>query len=257
MVWGNAIDRFAELVAGPDPPALDEAALAIAAGADATLDAAVWLEELDRLAAGVTDRESLVRRLFVERGFAGNAADYADPDNSLLHRVLQRRLGIPITLAVVMLEVGRRAGVALEGVSMPGHFLIRDPETSELLDPFDGGRVLDEAAAEARFRATTGAGPDVAFTDALLAPAGTLDILDRMLANLAGVFRRRAASRDLEWVVRMRLALPEAPGAAAVELGEALAMRGRFREAAAEVEARAGGDHRLLAAARGLRARLN
>lgn len=233
------------------------AALAVGAGAEPTLDLQVWVEELDRLAAGIDDLDGLVRRLFAERGFVGNAEDYYDADNSLLHRVLARRTGIPITLAVVMIEVGRRAGVALEGVGMPGHFLVREPASGVLLDPFDGGRALDGAALEGRFRAVTGAGPEVPFGAHLLPRVTTHGILSRMLANLAGVYRTSGAAADLEWVLRMRLALPTADEATVVELGEVLASRGRYREGAEEVEARAAGDERLLAAARMLRARLN
>ncbi|HVL98161.1 MAG TPA: transglutaminase-like domain-containing protein [Egibacteraceae bacterium] len=235
---------------------LGAAAIAIGGGADPGLDPQVWLDELDRLAAGVTDRDGLVRRLFVEEGFTGNAAEYYDPDNSLLHRVLARRLGIPVSLAVVMIEVGRRAGVTLEGVGMPGHFLVREPGGG-LLDPFAGGRRVDEATAEARFRAATGAGPDVAFGAHLLPAVSAHGILDRMLANLAAVYRARGAAGDREWALRMRLALPTADPSLAVELGEVLASRGRFLQGAVEIERHAGDDERLLTAARALRARLN
>lgn len=198
-----------------------------------------------------------MHRLFGERGFAGNVEDYYDPDNSFLHRVLARRTGIPISLAVVMIEVGRRADVTLEGVGMPGHFLVRVPASGVVLDPFDGGRTLDDAALEELFRAVTGAGSEVPFGPHLLPAVTTHGILSRMLANLAGIYRTRGAGADLEWVLRMRLALPTADEATVVELGEALASRGRYREGAQEVEARAAGDERLLAAARTLRARLN
>lgn len=250
------MERFAEIAAAQAVD-LGAAALAIGAGAEPGLDLRPWLDELDRLAVGVDGVEGLVRRLFVERGFAGDRDDYHDPQNSLLHRVLDRRVGIPVSLAVVVLEVGRRAGVALEGVGMPGHFLVRDLATGALLDPFHGGRRLDDAAAEELFRRTTGAGAEVAFGPRLLPAVGTHQILDRMLANLAGAYRNQGAAGEVEWVLRMRLALPTAGDAVTVELGEALASRGRYREGAQEVEARAGGDARLLAAARALRARLN
>lgn len=255
-----AVERFAEVAAVPVVD-LGVAALAIGAGADPLMDPQVWLEELDRLAAGVDGIDALVGRLFVERGFTGNVRDYTDPENSFLHRVLARRVGIPITLAVVMIEVGRRAGVGLDGVGMPGHFLVRDRADGTLRDPFDRGRPLTLAAAEERFRSTTGAGPDVAFGPALLPVVGAHQILDRMLVNLAGAYRARGAVRDVEWVVRMRLVLPSA-GPEAVRsvvrsLGEALAGQGRFQQGAEEVETRADGDAELLAAARALRARLN
>lgn len=223
------------------------------------MDPRPWLEELGRLAAGVDGIDGLRHRLFDERGFAGNLDDYYDPENSFLHRVLERRLGIPISLSVVVLEVGRRAGIRLEGVGMPGHFLVRAVDSDALVDAFAGGRVLDEDAAEARFRAVTGAGPEVHFGPELLPAVGPHDILDRMLANLAGIYRARSAGRDLEWVARMRLALPAAGGRAALALAEALASRGRYGQAARELESRAeqGDDDRLRSAARRLRARLN
>lgn len=250
------MERFSALVADPAVD-LGSAALAIGAGAEPTLDPRVWMEELDRLAAGVENLDGLVHRLYAERGFVGNVENYYDPENSFLHRVLARRTGIPVTLAVVMIEVGRRAGVALQGVGMPGHFLVRVPGRGVVLDPFDGGRTLDDAALEERFRTATGATPEVRFGAHLLPGVTTHEILSRMLANLAGVYRRRGAGADLEWVLRMRLALPTADQATVVELGEALASRGRYREGAQEVETRADGDERLLAAARTMRARLN
>src|SRR5919206_2404997 len=115
----DAVKRFSVLVESREPP-LDRAALAIAAGAEPGVDEGRWLAELDRLATGVATLSALTRRLFETEGFTGNAADYHDPRNSLLPHVLTRRLGIPITLAVVTIEVGRRAGVAPEAVGMPG-----------------------------------------------------------------------------------------------------------------------------------------
>jgi regulator of sirC expression with transglutaminase-like and TPR domain len=257
----DAVERFTEVVGSPDPP-LDRAALAIAAGADPRLDPAPWLAELDRLAHGVGSLDKLLHRLFVERRFAGNTRDYYDPRNSLLHHVLRRRLGIPITLAVVTIEVGRRAGVALEGVGMPGHFLVRPVGSGRHLDVFAGGVELDMAECERRFRSASRAGAQVPFGPHLLATAPTAAILTRMLENLRGVYRRRAQPRDLEWVLRMRMALPGADLAALVELAEALGDQGRWLDGARLLEERADAvpgprADRLHAAARALRAHLN
>jgi len=100
----NPVERFAELVAARDLD-LGEASLVMAAGADPTVDVDEWLRMLDRLAEGVAGLEALRRRLFRELGLRGDTDTYYDPANSLLHRVLQRRRGIPITLAVVTMEV--------------------------------------------------------------------------------------------------------------------------------------------------------
>ncbi|MGQ0573211.1 MAG: transglutaminase family protein [Pseudonocardia sp.] len=253
----DAVARFTQLV-GVEPPPLDRAALALARGAEPELDEARWLGELDRLADGVDGLDALVARLFVQERFTGNAADYYDPRNSLLPQVLGRRLGIPITLAVVTIEVGRRAGIALEGVGMPGHFLVR--AGGRLLDPFDGGRILDLPAAEARFRAVTGS--DAPFGPHLLTATPTRAILARMLENLRGIYRARRRPGSVEWVLRMRLALPGAGPSELVELATALGEQARWHEGAALLE-RAAPDHepglreRLLVVAKMQRAHLN
>jgi regulator of sirC expression with transglutaminase-like and TPR domain len=110
------------LLARPEPEIpLDQAALLIAAHAHPELDVDARLAQLDTLAAGSVGLSSteLATRLFVTEGFAGNESDYGDPRNSYLDDVLDRHLGIPITLSVVMLEVGRRCGLRLHGVGMP------------------------------------------------------------------------------------------------------------------------------------------
>lgn len=253
-----AVARFSELVARPaDEIDLAEAALAIAAGAYPALDVARWLHALDRLATGLSGLDDLRARLFVGLGLRGDTERYHDPDNSFLHRVLERRRGIPITLSVLTMEVGRRAGLAIQGVGMPGHFLVRVPAHGVYLDPFDAGAVLDERRAQAVFRAITGAGDEIGFGPSLLPIVGAHEILARMLANLRALYRASGSATDLEWVLRMRLALPDPTPTEAIELGEALAAQGRFHEGAKELDDRATADPILHAAANALRARLN
>lgn len=260
MEHDGPVARFVALVAGAEPP-LDEAALALAAGADPDLDPTPWLAELDRLAEGVDSVPALVRRLFVEEGFTGNRTDYSDPRNSLLPEVLSRRTGIPITLSVVAMEVARRAGIPLEGVGMPGHFLVRVAGTEQYLDVFDGGRRLDRAGCESRFREVTGSA--AGFGPELLPRASTRDILVRMLENLRAVYLARGRPADLEWVLRMRLAVrPDAERL--VELCEVLGAQARWAEGARLISAYlAGGPHppereeRLRRVARSLLAHLN
>jgi regulator of sirC expression with transglutaminase-like and TPR domain len=254
----EAVRRFAELVGRPDPP-LDRAALALAAGADPHLDIDHWLAELDRLAAGVTDLEDLLHRLFIEEHFTGNSANYYDPRNSLLPHVLTRRLGIPITLAVVCMEVGRRAGVPIEGVGMPGHFLIRPARSDVLLDVFAGGVELSLADCESRFRELGGKGP---FGPHLLAATTTRAILVRMLENLRVVFRALRRPAGTEWVLRMRLTLPGADLAEHMELAQALGSQAKWLDGARILEAQVPQvspetARRLALAARSLRAHLN
>jgi len=256
----DAVERFTALVAGSEPE-LDRGALAIAAGADPDLDTDRWLRELDRLAEGVGGLEELLHRLFVEEGFSGDTRRYYDPRNSLLDRVLARKLGIPITLSVVCLEVGRRAGVPLEGVGMPGHFLLRPVDGEHYVDAFAGGALLDLTGCETLFRSATGAGAGVTFGPHLLGTASTADILARILQNLRVVYRRSVRPAEAEWVLRMLLALPGTGAAEVLELGSTLGQQGRFLDGAAVLEAGAQQfpqhAEALGYAARGLRARLN
>ncbi|HRQ65335.1 MAG TPA: tetratricopeptide repeat protein [Xanthomonadaceae bacterium] len=140
--------------------------------------------------------------LFEEHGFSGNQSDYYDPRNSYINDVLERRLGIPISLAVIQIAIARDAGLPLEGVSFPGHFLVRLPVDDGLivLDPYQRGRSVD--AEELRERAKPHMG-DHRVGDRLLsemlAPASHRQILQRMLRNLLGVYRER---EDLERALR-------------------------------------------------------
>ncbi|MGH8041168.1 MAG: SirB1 family protein [Rudaea sp.] len=134
------------------------------------------------------------RYLFDELGFSGDDRDYYDPRNSYLNDVLDRRLGNPISLAVVQIELAQRLGVPLEGVSFPGHFLVRLPldEGIVVLDPFQKGRSLDVAELRRRARAHT----DTKDIDddrlaRMLEPASHRAILARMLRNLKGVYAER------------------------------------------------------------------
>ena len=226
----DAVERFLALARAGEPDLLD-GALLIACAADPSADVDAARAELDRLAVGVGDLDDLVRRLYVEEGFHGNREDYYDPRNSSLTEVLVRRTGIPITLAVVCLEVGRRAGIALEPVGMPGHFLVHPVGSSWHLDPFSG-ELLDRDQCVRRFREATGLGRDVAFDETLLTPIGTDAVLVRMLTNLRGIHRSRGDLAELGWVLRMRLGLPGVTAAEVAELAEVRGRRAAYREAA-------------------------
>jgi regulator of sirC expression with transglutaminase-like and TPR domain len=135
--------------------------------------------------------------VYERQGFAGNEADYYDPKNSLLPDVLERRLGIPITLALVYCEIGRRVGVRARGVSFPGHFLVRiDPTDGSLgaaplvvVDPFFNGRILDERSLAALLRRVAGPGPKL--RPEHLSPASPRVVLTRMLTNLKTIYLGR------------------------------------------------------------------
>ena len=253
--------RFTELVKGPeDELALDQAALLIAAHAQPHLDVDTELEELDRLAAGIAERslDGWRRHLFVDLGFSGNVKRYYDPANSFLNEVVRRRRGLPITLSVLGIEVGRRIGLRLEGVGMPGHFLLRHgPEL--FVDPFDAGRLLDRPGCVERFRAVNGARAH--FHPAYLDPVGPRAILGRMLNNLKSVYTGRGDIAALSWVFELRMALPGASPLEGREWARVLGATGRLREAADELEALAQllpeHEESLLSEAFAFRARLN
>ena len=157
------------------------------------------------------------RHLFEELGYTGNHDEYYDPRNSYLNEVFERRLGNPITLAMVQMEVARRLGVPLDGVSFPGHFLVRLPVDDGILvmDPFNGGRPL--GADELRERAKPHLGGDIPDDNALmhiLDPASHRAILIRMLRNLHGVYAERdewdRAARSADRVLKLSPEQPEA-----------------------------------------------
>lgn len=259
----RAVARFVDLVASGEPP-LDAAALEIAVaaqGGPAEPDPRpAALAELDRLAAGIGDVDALLTRLYAEEGFAGNTEEYYDPANSSLLELLRRRRGIPISLAVLVVEVGRRAGIAMEPVGMPGHFLVHPVGSAWHIDPFTG-ELLDADECEARFRAATGAGPAVAFGPELLTPVTPALVLVRMLTNLRAIHRAAGRLRELGWVLEMRLALPGVTAAEVLELAEVRGRRAQFGEAGRLLDTWAGrlpGDAaRLRRLARSWRAHLN
>jgi regulator of sirC expression with transglutaminase-like and TPR domain len=201
------------------------------------------VKALDELAArsGTAGAEDPLRALhrlreflFDEEGFRGNADDYYDPANSCLNQVLERKLGIPITLSVLMMEVGRRVGLRMHGVGLPGHFVVSADVGTEsvLLDPFDGGTLLtQETAADVVSRAV---GRRVTLTAEHFAPLGKRQILARMLANLKSAYVRRE-----EWAKSLaivdRLLVLDGPASAFVrDRGSLLIKLGDlFRGAAA------------------------
>lgn len=238
--------RFRSLVADPesDPP-LDEAALVIAMTANGS-DVDAGLARLDELAGNALEfpdartPAGLARVLFVEWGFAGNTADYGDPRNSLLPDVLDRRLGLPITLSVMMIEVGRRIGVTLHGVGMPGHFIVGVDEpgdgqvASEFIDPFHAGAVLDRDACRARFQSQFG--NQARFSPAMLAPTPARLILLRMVTNLQHTYATRR-SPEARWAAQLRLAFPELPIEERQRTAEVLASVGATQDAAEVLDA--------------------
>ncbi len=240
--------RLADLVSRPEPQIdLAVGALLIATEEYPQLRIAPYLRRLDLLAQRVQDRlggesappvvlQELCAVLFEEESFAGNADAYYDPRNSFLNDVLDRRLGIPITLGIVMLEVGRRLRLPLVGINFPGHFLVRyEGEVARLLvDPFDSGRVRWEDEGQDLLDRVYGG--MVTMRPEFLQPATKVDILARVLTNLKGIYlNSRDDPRALAAVDRILMLRP----GAAVELrdrGLLLARTGRRDEAVADLE---------------------
>ncbi len=253
-------DRFAELVRGPDGGCrLDLGALLIAAHARRDLDLDHELRRLDAIAAGCPDGTlaGVTRHLFDDLGFAGDTDDYGNPRNSLLDVVLDRRRGIPITLAVVLIEVARRRGLDLVGVGMPGHFLVRSAADPDLfVDPFHRS-VLDREGCEKLF--STLHGDKARFEDRYLDPVGPQAVIARMLTNLQRSFVTRGDRAGGLWAQCLRVLVPGTTMQDRRQLAAMLAANGRFDAAAIELDAIAteGGGDRDRVAARALRAKLN
>ena len=229
----TAPDRLAELLAHEEGAIdLARACLLIAQDAYPGLDVDGYLGEIERLAARLRGRlpeagdaearvVALNEFLFADLGFTGNTDQYYDPRNSYLNEVLDRRTGIPLTLSVLYMEIGRRIGLPLDGVSFPGHFLVRLQLRRSLLvlDPFTGGEPQSEANLRARLRrvipeGATGPVPlEELPLEQFLEPAGKRQILARLLRNLKGIYRETdKPDRLLEVLNRMRVVAPEAHG---------------------------------------------
>ena len=211
---------------------LARACLLIAEDAYPELDIERYMTELERLAqrlraslpqtAGVEEKVvALNQFLFEELGYAGNADDYYDPRNSYLNEVIDRRTGIPITLSVIYMEFGRRIGLPLEGVSFPGHFLVRLKVRGGMLvlDPFAGGEPQSEQDLRERLQrvipeSVAGALPVSELPlDQFLEPAGNRQILARLLRNLKAIYRETdQPARLLDVLNRMLVVSPDATG---------------------------------------------
>jgi regulator of sirC expression with transglutaminase-like and TPR domain len=221
MDGADASRRLLRRYIAQDPIDLVRAALAVAREEYPDLDESKYLRMLDRLADGVHEGlpagATLERRvgrmnthLFHEVGFSGNHADYYDPRNSFLNEVLDRRTGIPLTLSIVYIEVGRRCGLAVEGVGFPAHFLckVKLAEGELIVDPFHRGQLL--GVDELKRRLASAVGEQVKLDPRLLRAAKPRDILVRMLQNLRAVYQgRNDIPRALSAVDRLLLLAPD------------------------------------------------
>jgi regulator of sirC expression with transglutaminase-like and TPR domain len=214
--------RFRHIIERPDEDIdLAEAALLIAKTAYHDLDVPRYLSLIDGLGRNLRARVpedaragdliiALNRFLFEEQGFAPNLEDYYDPRNSFLNDVLERRVGIPISLSVLYMEVGRRAGLGLQGVSFPGHFLVKCQleQGMVILDPYCGGISLSLQDLQQRLREARGGEVSRAIVAGMLVAANKKEILARMLHNLKAIYLERQdytrALAIIDWIIVLK-----------------------------------------------------
>ncbi|MEM1029467.1 MAG: transglutaminase-like domain-containing protein [Myxococcota bacterium] len=186
---------------------IESVALAIARDAYPRLQPETYLRRLDAMAQPLAERfatpggvnpddrlRTFVDYVYDELGFTGNADDYYDPRNSYLNDVIDRRTGIPITLAVVLIALGRRVGLTLRGVGFPGHFIVRIersavPGVATFVDPFNRGEILEREDLLDIVRRVLGDRADLAPEQ--LEPVGNRSMAVRMLFNLQNLHQRR------------------------------------------------------------------
>ena len=227
---------------------LAKAALLVAKEEYPQLPIDLYLARLDQVAEEVKDRlaeenaplvvlQEVLETLYTRRGFEGNREAYHDPRNSFVNDVLDRGVGIPLTLGIVLLEVGWRLDLPLEGVNFPGHFLVRyrGDAVMLLVDPFDGGKMrFQDQAQELLDRAYGGM---VRLQDSFLRTASKREMLTRLLTNLKSVYVKVGDhERALGAVERLLMITPMAP-AESRSRGVLLARLGRQEEAAEQLEA--------------------
>lgn len=222
----TALDYFASLVAEDASLPLLETAIAIAQHDYPKLDTQATLAEIDALGARLKARiprdampmqrlRVLNRYFFQELGFSGNVNDYYDPRNSYVHAVLESRRGIPITLALLYVELAQQVGIDAHGVAFPGHFLarLRMPKGDIVIDPFTGQSMSREAldAMLVPYRRRQAAlGESEAPLAAFLQPAAPREVIARMLRNLKEIFRSGQDSKRLLGVAeRLVILLPD------------------------------------------------
>lgn len=204
-----SLGRFAQVMAAADLR-LDEACLAMSSAIQRPLDEVEWLAALDQLAAECPTPtvDGVVAHLFGDLAFRGNSRAYYDWRNSCLDRVITTRVGIPISLSVLTIEVARRVGVQLVGVAMPAHFLVRTATGPErFFDPFAAGNELDRSGARELFETVTRG--QVPWRDTFLQPTLAQPIVVRMLNNLRSIFQSRNDELRLAIVMQMRAQIPQ------------------------------------------------
>lgn len=247
MSGAPSLDAWTAEVDRPDAEIdLARAALALSCLEHPDLDVPRYLGRLDAIATEIGSARNgsspverlhgLREHLFEELGFKGNRADYFDPRNSFLADVLDRRVGIPISLSLVLIEVGRRLDLPMQGIGLPGHFItgVQLGDAPILLDPFHGGAILTPEAC--RELVTRALGKRVRLTEASFAPVGNRQFLTRMLANLKGIYWRTEQWERAARISDHLMVLDPASGTERRDRGIALAKAGAYQQGLADWE---------------------
>ncbi len=224
---------------------LAEASLLIAAEEYPGLDVGGYLARIDALADEIREEvdnakdprsagASLTAFLYEREAFRGNADEYYDPRNSFLNEVLDRRRGIPITLSILYMEVAARLGLAVRGIGLPGHFLVKLADVGTYVDPFTGQVDLGEADCVDRVRALHG--ENVALDPAMLAPQSNRQILTRVLTNLRVIYRSRDDAPRARGALDRLLLLNPGSGHLYRDRAAVLAQLGEYRRALSDIE---------------------
>ncbi len=219
-------------------PRLDLVAAAVASLSKSFVSEDVIVVALDGCADGAPgDIDGFLGHVFGTLGFRGNHEHYYAASNSLLHRVLETKLGNPLSIAMITAEVSRRAGLHLEPVGMPGHVIVGDGSHRRWFDPFAGGREMTIDDCEARFESLF---PEQRFDPLTLTAMSATDVASRMLQNLRVAALRAGDIGALANVLRYRVAIPGASVDDRIELANVLGALGRYEQSAEQ--------HDLLAA---------
>jgi regulator of sirC expression with transglutaminase-like and TPR domain len=249
MISSSTQSRFKTMVSRAEGDLnLAEAALLIASAEYPGLEVSPYLFQLDRIADAIQQRvpsdssyvnivHAMNEYLFEQQGFSGNLEDYSDPRNSYLNEVLDRKRGIPITLSVIYMEIGWRLGIPLEGVSFPGHFLVKFPYAGGevVLDPFFKGISLSAEVLERRIHNLLGGDvPAQDFLPHLLVPATKKETLVRMLRNLKAIYVRQEDFGRALWCTDLILIVIPDTAAEIRDRGELFAQMECYRAAVAD-----------------------
>jgi regulator of sirC expression with transglutaminase-like and TPR domain len=248
MIRAEARQQFTEMILRDDEfIELDRAALLIAAEEYPQLEIETYLDMLDSYARraqelGGRDAEPLERimrltdLLFNDLGFRGNLENYYDARNSLLNDVIDRRRGIPITLSVILIEIGRRIGLNLQGVGMPGHFISKyaDDEIEILIDPYNRGQVISEERCREIFEEMYGSEQN--FRRSFLSAVTKKQILTRILHNLKSIYANSKSHQKTLSVIERLLLIEPAAVAEIRDRGLTYLSLDRFAEARDDLE---------------------